>query len=135
WLERDALRQIRNQIRDSEDHSRSIRRLHNFAVQHAFDLQSLYIRDFVARRDEWTKWRKSVEALAPSPLTIAELQVARADIIDERISKDVVKRFRFTDSLCSPANDYCQFSFVIDLLADRRQDDWLLVRAQSVWQL
>src|SRR5262245_42946718 len=108
-----------NEISHREDHLPGIGRLHRFTIEKTFDLEGLRVRNFITRRYKRAQRSESIEALAAYPLAIAELQIARTDIVDARITEDVVERFGFLDLARAPAYDDGQFGFEVDLLRNR----------------
>jgi len=76
----------------------------------------LHVLNFITRGDEWTKRRKGVQALAPRPLAVAELQVACADIVDERITKNMIERSGFAITAAAYSDDAFSAQYVLTKL-------------------
>jgi len=76
----------------------------------------LHVLNFITRGDKGASGAK-VSRLAARPLAVAELQVARADIVDERVTKDVIERAA-RSRVWQSGQSLLPVSFVIDFLTD-----------------
>ena len=79
--------------------------------------------------------RRAVEDLARHPLRGRELEVARGEVVEQRVAGEVVDRVGLGDVLGAAADDERDLGLVVDLLARRRQRDRRAVGAQGVAEL
>ena len=66
-------------------------RLHHFAVQLQLDLDRVGRTGLVRRDERGTAGRRSVEHLARDPLRGGELEVARGQVVQQHVPRDVVE--------------------------------------------
>src|SRR5262249_46570942 len=100
-----------------------------------FNLESLYVRNLITRGDKRTERGETVEALSTHPLTIAELQITGAHVINWRVTKNIIERITLADGGRTPSNNYRELRLVVDLSAYLMQHNRSIVRAQRVGQL
>ena len=79
--------------------------------------------------------RRAVEDLARHPLRRRELQVARREVVEQRVAGDVVDRVGLGNVLGAAADDERHLGLVVDLVARRRQLDRRAVGDQRVANL
>ena len=91
-VEGDRLGDERDEVRDAEDHVGGGVVLADLAVHAAPDPERLGVRDLVGGDDPRTGRRERVERLAADPLRVAELQIARRDVVAARVAEDDVER-------------------------------------------
>src|SRR5205085_3271824 len=94
----------------------------------------MYVRDLIARRDEGDQWVEAVETFTPHPLPIAELQIARAHVINQRVAEDAIERRRLINLLALASDHNRKLGLVIYLRANRGQHDGRVVCAERVGQ-
>src|SRR5882724_2158266 len=94
-------RQIRDLLRDRENHPACIRALLHLAVDKERDSQFLRIGDLRRRNDPWPERARGVETLVSEPIeserrvcgnAIASAQIARRQVIGDRIPGDTCQR-------------------------------------------
>ena len=90
------------------------------------------VGDLVTRGDEGTERRKAVQALAARPLPVAVLQIARGHIVHQGVAKNVIESVSFAHASGFASNHHGQLRFIIHRVADCRQRDRRLMRAQAV---
>src|SRR5579859_716915 len=110
-----------NQERHGINHEGSIAGLADRAVDAGFDDKARRIEH---RFDVWADGAKSVEALAARELHIALLQIARGDVVEARVAKQIRKCVvRITQlGAAAPDNDG-KFAFVFDLFGIFRENN------------
>src|SRR5664280_2967931 len=74
------------------------------------------IAEFILRHDPGTDWAGRVEPLALEPLPMAGLQVARGDIVDDRIAEYCIIDVRARDIARGATDDDPKFDLVVELL-------------------
>ena len=79
----------RHQRRDAEDQVARIGILAKLAVHPAFDVEILGI-EIIAGRDPWAHRTECIERFAQKPLLVIALAIAGGDVVDDRISENVV---------------------------------------------
>ena len=81
--------------------------------------------DLVGRDQLGADRGEGVERLAGHPLLarLVELPVAGRDVVADRVAGDVLHRLLDRDVPPAAADDHDQLGLVVDLVADRRQDD------------
>ena len=90
-LERERLRAVADDLGDREEHLRCAGVLADLAIDGAADAQPLRIADLVGGHEDRAHRAERVERLAADPLTVAELQVARRDVVQAGVAEDVVE--------------------------------------------
>ena len=112
------MRAERQQLRDPEDHVRRRVVLDDLAVD-------LCPQPLIAGRSELAgghnhgpERAEGIEALAPGPLTVTELDITCRDIVGHRISKHVLEGGLDRDVLHPPANHDPEFDLPVDSLGD-----------------
>jgi hypothetical protein len=82
--------------------------------------------------DPRSDWTERVERLASIPLlSLAELQIARAEIVGDRVSEDVVERLVRADVASRLPNNDREFDLPVDLTRDRRIDPDIFIRSDD----
>src|SRR5207253_3194463 len=81
---------------------------------------------------------EGIEGFCAKPLSVGELKIPRRDIIDDRVSGDMLQSRIARNLTRPPADNNAEFGFVIDLLAHRwnhdcffRSDDGAAVHAEQ----
>src|SRR5688572_28660303 len=98
-------------------------------------MERLYVRDVCASCDEGAERSETVKPFATHPLTIAELQVAGADIVDERVTEDVIESLCLADAPGAATDDHRKLGFVIHLRTDSGQDNRRVMGAERIRKL
>ena len=93
--------------------------LQRLPVEHRPDVQILRVGDLVGGDDERTGRREAVERLAARPLRLGVLDVARRDVVDDRVAPHVVERVLGSDILRGAPDDHAELGLVVDGLAER----------------
>ena len=110
----DILGNEGNNFGDFEDHLIRVARLNRFSVEATADIQALGIREILSQDNLRPDWAKSVQGLTAEPAgAIPILDVALADIIHARISKNMVHGLVRGYRFASVRNDYSQLRFII----------------------
>ncbi len=131
--QRRGARQVRDEGGHRTDHLAGRRVLHDLPVDDGPDVQILRVGDLVGGDDERPGRREPVERLAPRPLRLGELDVARRDVVDDGVAPHVRQRIGLGDVLRRPTDDDAELGFVVDRLAERaRPRRRLLVGGQRV---
>src|ERR1051325_1034037 len=93
-FKRDRARQEFDQLRHAEDQLVSIRILHRSSVEDQLDRQLMRIAQFIRSDDCRPHRRESVARFSALPLSVGELKVARADIVEAGVAEHVVQSAR-----------------------------------------
>ena len=134
-LERHQRREVGEQLGDREDEVRGRRLLHPLAVEVERDPDRVGGPGLVGGDDRRAAGRAAVEHLARHPLRRRELEVARREVVEQRVAGDVGDRVRLGDVLRAGADDERDLGLVVDLAARGRQLDRRAVGAQRVSEL
>ena len=73
------------------------------------------MRNLVCSNDAGADRTKRVKILAQGNLIVAELDVARRDVVKNRVSENVFRNIKFGSSAHRSSDDDCEFDFVVDL--------------------
>src|SRR6266851_313429 len=77
---------------------------------------------------------KRVKALGPGPLFIESLVIARADVIEKRVPRNIgVVIGAITELVAGARNNHGQLAFKVDSLYFGQQDDWIVRREKRRW--
>ena len=131
-LQRRALRQERDRLRDAEDHLARVGRLDRGAVVDGADGQRVRGREVRGRHEAGADWGGGVEAwwwwvgvseetprrgegrtFGEGPLRVAELLRAGADVVAAGVAEDVVEGALRRDVAPGLADDDGEFGFVV----------------------
>ena len=94
--------------------------LHQLAVDVAGDGQVVRVGELVQGHQDGAHRAEGVEGLAPHPLPVAELEVARRDVVQARVAQDMVQRYLRRDAPRRPPDDHAKLGLVVDLRGQRR---------------
>src|SRR5437588_723276 len=122
-LQGQRLGDVRDQVRDGEDHGPGARLLHPLAAHVHGERERLGIRDLVPRDQGRTERPAPVEVLADHPLRRPPLLVPHGAVVEDGIAGHVVERARLGDVTSARANDRGQLSLEVDLGGDAGQDE------------
>src|SRR5262245_36378666 len=108
------LRDVPYKKGDRKGHVGSVTFLFYFAVETRLDAD---IRRIDFRLNPRSHGTKRVKRLAACELNVFALQIARGDIVETRVAKDITQRIvAARDLACTPANHDPKLTFVFDLL-------------------
>ena len=134
-LQRHPPRQMGDQLGHGEDQVRGRRLLHRFAVQLELELDAVVRPRLVGGDQRRSARRRPVEDLARHPLGCRELEVARREVVQQRVAGDVLEGVARLD-LAAPAPDHHRdLRLVVDLGAGRGQRDLHAVSGEGVPEL
>ena len=102
-------------VSDPEVHVGGVRLLQHPLADVARDVEDLRVGDLVGGDDPRPHRAERVEGLAARPLAVAELQVARRDVVDARVAEDVVEGIADVDAAGPPADDHAELGLVVHL--------------------
>ena len=91
-FERERPRGVGDDLGHAEDHVAGVPVLKRLARDGGAHAEGLRVGDLVARHQPRTERAERVEALAADPLAIAELEVARGDVVAAGVAEHVVER-------------------------------------------
>src|SRR5215469_1604080 len=103
-LKRARLRQDLDLPEAVEDELARVRLLAELAVDEGADVQRVRVAQLVGRGDPRADWPVRVEGLAQRPLRGLNLPVADADIIDDQVTGDHVRRMLRADVTTASAD-------------------------------
>ena len=83
-------------------------------------VEVLRIGDLVGGDEHRAHRAERVERLAARPLTVAELEVARRDVVEAGVAEDVIEGVGLADATSRPADDDGELGLVVDLCRERR---------------
>lgn len=108
-----------NDLSDREDHVPSGPILDLCTVQNGADLEILGVGNFIGGDQGGTERAKSVESLAPTPLTSARmfLPIPGTDIVCAGIAEDMGKGFPGRNILAGATDHHRQLALVVHLVA------------------
>src|SRR5438128_6070230 len=89
------------------------------------------IADLVAADDDGTDGAERVERLATGPLPVAELEVARGDVVEAGVAEDVRERVLGADLTRGGADDHAELGLVVDLGRQRGVPSDVVARADD----
>src|SRR5579872_780654 len=104
-FERHEVAEKRDDLRAGKDHVRCIGILHDSPVEPRLDRQLLRIADLRRRNERGSERRERVDRFAGAPLACLHLQIARANIVHDRVAGDVIERLGFGHILAALADD------------------------------
>ena len=113
------LAHVGDDLRHREDHLRSRGVLHRLAVEDAANLQRLRVFDLLARHQARSDRTEAVRGLAARPLSVGELQVASADVVETQITADRVERVALGGPAGASTDHDPELGLVIDLFMTR----------------
>src|SRR6185437_127114 len=92
--------------------------LPHLAIEAQCDCKTVRTGNFIGGCKPGADGSKAIAVFAAKPLLVLKLQVARAYIVHDGVSGDVLSRVFYRDSLGARSHDQCELSLVIHLLAD-----------------
>ena len=114
-FERERPRRVGDDLGHAEDHVAGVPVLERLARHGGAHAEGLWVGDLVARHQPRTERAERVEALAADPLAIAELEVARGDVVAAGVAEHVVERGCLGDLARPAPDDDSQLRLVVDL--------------------
>ena len=112
-----------DQFGHAEDHLARITLLHDFTVEEAADAEILGVRHLVGGHKGGTDGAEGVEAFAPDPLGVAQLQVAGAYVVGAGVAGHVIERVGAADMAGGLADHHSQFGLVVHFCSQGRAPD------------
>ncbi len=114
---------------DGEDELDGAGVLHGAAVDAEADSQVANVTGFVGGNELGPERREGVERFAQQPLAagLSLLPVAGRDIVAAGVARDVIESLIDRDVAAAASDDGDQLGFVIDFVAEPRQDDRVAV--------
>ncbi len=119
-FERHDCADVRDELTHREDHVARVAALSQRFVNPTTNAARCGID---VRDDHGACWTERVETFRTCPLTIFLLQIARRDIIDARVPKDVLEGMVDGDVATSGSDHDTKFRFVVDVRAGAWQFD------------
>ena len=118
-LQRERHRAVADDLGDAEVHLRGARVLEDLVVDPALDLERLRIGDLVGRHEGRAHRAEGVERLATRPLAVAELEVARRDVVEGGVAEDVLEGVGGRHAAGGSSDDDGELGLVVDLRRQR----------------
>lgn len=131
-LERNPLSDELEQLGDAEDHVRTGGVLPQFAVDSGRDPEAPPVLDLVAADDDRSQRTERIQALAPDPLHVTQLQVPGADVIEDRVPGDERHGLLGRHSRRPPSDHDRQLTLVVQLRRQAMAEHRLLVPDEGV---
>ena len=85
----------------------------------------MWVGHHIGGDNSWPHRRKRIAGFASLPLTVCELKIARADIVEVRIAEHIIEGASGAHIFRPTPDDNGEFRFVINLRTGGRQNNWL----------
>src|SRR3569623_979982 len=118
-----AARQRRDGLGDGKDLVARVRGMLYHAVNPAAQVELLRIGAVVGGDDPRTHRAGAVQTLAEKVLLVAELEIARGQIVEHGVTEHVFERPLCGDAATAAADDHREFHFPVELRSERELDD------------
>src|SRR5262249_44557830 len=99
--------------------------LHGLSVQPQFQIQTVSVAQDIGSYQIGAKWAERIEGFGPQPLAVRKLKIPCRDVVKDRIACDVADRTLDWNLTCAPSDHNSKFRFVINLLAQVRNNNGL----------
>src|SRR5262249_42096277 len=110
------VREVAHQITDVEDERLGVAALPLLSVPPQPELEDVGVRNLAAVGDVRTDRRKRLRDLPGHPLTADELEVASADVVDDRVAGDIVQRLLPRHEARGASDDHAELDLPVELL-------------------